>query len=163
MEQAPKEGTGMITDEMVHAAAMVLNRRLAEGNGLHGVSRGMIAAAFTAASEPVAYGIFRDGEMVGYLPCQDLDDELRLPEDTDERRPLYLHPAPDITAAEERVRLAERKRIVSVINERMAVYQMKESKADCLDEPTFTNWDRYRYAREAHEWLLDAVTKDQKP
>lgn len=46
-------------------------------------------------SEPVAVGIgiFRGGEMIGCVPgITTLDDEFRLPEDTDERNPLYVHP-----------------------------------------------------------------------
>ncbi|QWY83328.1 hypothetical protein [Rhizobium phage RHph_X3_2] len=39
-------------DKMTEAAAMVLNKRLAEGNGLHGVSRDMLNAAFAVKNEP---------------------------------------------------------------------------------------------------------------
>ncbi|MBZ9894195.1 hypothetical protein LB545_07540 [Mesorhizobium sp. BR1-1-6] len=48
------------------------------------------------ASEPVANGVFRHGMMIGFVG---LGDEFRLPEDTDERRPLYTHPpAPAVPA-----------------------------------------------------------------
>jgi hypothetical protein len=38
-----------VTEEMAEKAAMVLNKRLASGNGLHGVSRDMLEAALSAA------------------------------------------------------------------------------------------------------------------
>lgn len=37
--------------------------------------------------EPVAWGVFRDGKMVAWVPGDGI--EFKLPEDTDERRPLY--------------------------------------------------------------------------
>ena len=44
-----------ITDEMAEIAARILNKRLAEGNGLHGVSREMLEAALTAAPASAAH------------------------------------------------------------------------------------------------------------
>jgi hypothetical protein len=41
-----------VTDEMAEAAARVLNKRLAERKGLHGVSRDMLEAALSAALTP---------------------------------------------------------------------------------------------------------------
>lgn len=45
----------MVTEKMIEAAARVLNRRLADGSGLHGVSRAMLEAALSTAAEPVAF------------------------------------------------------------------------------------------------------------
>lgn len=44
--------------------------------------------------EPVAWGCFRDGKMVGWVPGPEDPDvsEFRLPEDTDVRMPLYVTP-----------------------------------------------------------------------
>ncbi|RVL48456.1 hypothetical protein CN138_08995 [Sinorhizobium meliloti] len=40
-----------VTETMIDAAARVLNKRLAEGSGLHGVSRDIIEAALSASRE----------------------------------------------------------------------------------------------------------------
>ncbi|PDT86528.1 hypothetical protein [Sinorhizobium sp. BJ1] len=40
-----KDRKDLVTEKMAEAAARVLNKRLAEENGLHGVSRDMIEAA----------------------------------------------------------------------------------------------------------------------
>ncbi|MDW9531923.1 hypothetical protein RWE87_13530 [Sinorhizobium meliloti] len=46
----------MVSEKMIDAAARVLNKRLAEGNGLHGVSRDMIEAALFADTDAAQSG-----------------------------------------------------------------------------------------------------------
>jgi len=68
-----------------------------------------------------------------------------------------------LAAAEERGRIEERGRLVEIVKRRMAVYQTKESASDFLQEPSNSDWDMYRYTREAHEWLLAAISKEPTP
>lgn len=56
----------MVTEKMIEAAARVLNRRLADGSGLHGVSRDMLEAALSTDAEPVA--IYKGN---GLIDCGD--------------------------------------------------------------------------------------------
>jgi hypothetical protein len=41
----------VVTDKMTDAAARVLNKRLADGSGLHGVSRAMLEAALAVVED----------------------------------------------------------------------------------------------------------------
>lgn len=87
----------MVTDEMVKAAEEAVYPRHERGflmKPLVGAidMRAALEAALRAAvpeGEPVAMGVFRNGEMIGFV-C--LGEEFKLPEDTDERRPLYTRP-----------------------------------------------------------------------
>lgn len=116
--------------------------------------------------------------------CADMDGVCAsgMPCDTDQRRAVIRHTIAALTyginngfitspftataalaAAEERGRIEERERLVKIVKRRMAVYQTKESASDCFQEPSNSNWDMYRYTRESHEWLLDAITKEPTP
>ena len=53
----------------------------------------LLSAALAQAEQPVACGVFRNGEMIAWVPGPDEDAEYKLPEDTDERRPLYASPS----------------------------------------------------------------------
>lgn len=46
-------------------------------------------------SKAVGIGIFRNGKMIGFVPGTSFEDEYKLPEDNDERKLLYTHPAPE--------------------------------------------------------------------
>lgn len=65
-----------------------------------------------------------------------------------------------LTAAEDRGRMAERERVVSVVRTRVAFYAAREQSSDAFQEPSNSNWDMYRYTREAHERLLEEITKE---
>lgn len=56
-------------------------------------TRELMEAALAQAGQPVAWGVFRNGEMIAWVPGPDEDAEYKLPEDTDERRPLYASPS----------------------------------------------------------------------
>jgi len=95
----------MVTDEMVDAAVSALDitvygkdtkekmrKAISAAIYANRSCGGFSSAALAQAEQPVAWGVFRDGQMIGWVPGPDEDAEFKLPEDTDERRPLYAHP-----------------------------------------------------------------------
>lgn len=58
-----------------------------------------VTSAKVRETEPVGMGVFRNGEMIGFVG---IGDELKLPEDTDARRPIYAAPPVASTKVESR-------------------------------------------------------------